>query len=93
VVLGSDVDPVREVISPGLSGLLEPLFDTERLAETALRVLDDPGSYRPLGQAARALVEEKYGLDVCIPELKNYFERVTQTARVGFPMRLAQAVH
>jgi glycosyltransferase involved in cell wall biosynthesis len=80
VVLGSDVDPVREVISPGRSGLLEPLFDTERLAETALRVLDDPGSYRALGQAARALIEEKYGLDVCVQELKDYFERVAQTA-------------
>lgn len=75
-VLGADVEPVREVLAPGRTGLLEPLFDTERLAETALRVLDDPGSYRPLGLAARALVEEKYALDVCIPTLKTYFERI-----------------
>ena len=34
-----------------------------------------------------------YGLDVCIPALKNYFERVAQTGRVGSPVRLAQAVH
>jgi glycosyltransferase involved in cell wall biosynthesis len=83
VVLGSDVDPVREVIAPGRCGLLEPLFDTERLTETALRVLANPGSYRPLGQAARALVEENYSLDVCIPRLKNYFERVAQTGPGG----------
>jgi glycosyltransferase involved in cell wall biosynthesis len=76
MVLGSDVDPVRELISPGGNGLLEPLFDTERITETALRVLDDPGRYRPLGQAARALMEERYGLDACIPKLKDYFERV-----------------
>jgi glycosyltransferase involved in cell wall biosynthesis len=83
VVLGSDVAPVREVIEPGRCGLLEPLFDTERLSETALRVLNDPSSYRPLGQAARALVEEKYSLDVCIPELKSYFDRFAERGRAG----------
>jgi glycosyltransferase involved in cell wall biosynthesis len=80
VVLGSDVDPVREVISPGRTGLLEPLFDLDRLTETAMRVLDDPAGYRPLGQAARELVEEKYSIDVCIPELKDYFERVVSSS-------------
>jgi glycosyltransferase involved in cell wall biosynthesis len=76
VVLGSDVPPVREVIEPGRTGLVEPLFDVDRLAETALRVLDDPAAFRPLGQAARALVEERYSLDVAVPDLKDYFERV-----------------
>jgi glycosyltransferase involved in cell wall biosynthesis len=75
VVLGSDVTPVREVIEPGRTGLVEPLFDADRLTRTALKVLDDPAEYRPLGEAARTLVEEKYSLEVCIPELKDYFER------------------
>jgi glycosyltransferase involved in cell wall biosynthesis len=76
VVLASDVAPVREVIEPGYNGLVEPLFDTERLAETALRVVDDPAAFRPLGQAARALMEEKYSIEVAVPELKEYFERM-----------------
>jgi len=75
VVLGSDVPPVREVISPGVNGLTEPLFDTDRQAEAALRVLADPAAYRPLGQAGRQLIVEKYSLEVTIPELKEYFER------------------
>lgn len=83
VVLGSDVDPVREVLSPGRTGLLEPLFDLDRLTETALHVLDDPGNYRALGQAARTLVEEKYSIDVCVPELKAYFERVASSRRLS----------
>ncbi|HLJ91729.1 MAG TPA: glycosyltransferase [Gemmataceae bacterium] len=78
VVLGSQVDPVREVVEPGRTGLMEPLYDIDRLAETSLGVLANPGQYRPLGQAARKWVEEKYSLDVCIPELKDYFERVGQ---------------
>ncbi len=79
VVLASDVPPVREVISPGVNGLIEPLFDTDRQADTALRVLADPAAFRPLGQAGRQLMVEKYSLEVAIPELKAYFERAAGT--------------
>jgi glycosyltransferase involved in cell wall biosynthesis len=76
VVLGSDVPPVREVIRPGENGLVEPLFDVERLTETALKVLDDPAEFAPLGHAACRTIEETYSLEVCIPPLKDFFERV-----------------
>lgn len=75
VVLASDVEPVREVIEPSINGLVEPLFDVDRLTETTLRVLDDPAAYRPLGQAARDLMESRYSLDVAVPALRSYFER------------------
>jgi glycosyltransferase involved in cell wall biosynthesis len=81
VVLASDVPPVREMIEPGRTGLVEPLFDTERLAETALRVLADPGAFRPLGQAARALMEERYSLDEAVPALRDFFERQASRGR------------
>jgi glycosyltransferase involved in cell wall biosynthesis len=76
VVLASDVGPVREVIRPGVNGLVEPLFDIDGLTRTALRVLDDPGQFRPLGVAARRLMVERYGVDVAVPALREYFERV-----------------
>ena len=91
VVLAGDVPPVREVIEPGRNGLVEPLFDAERLAEAALRVLDDAAAFRPLGQAARALVEEKYSLDRAVPELRAYFEWIaaagTPSVGAGDPTR------
>jgi glycosyltransferase involved in cell wall biosynthesis len=71
---------VREVIQPGETGLLEPLFDEDRLSGTALRVLDDPPSLRPLGMAGSRLIEEKYSLQVAIPELKKYFESIANQA-------------
>lgn len=76
VVLASDVEPVREILEPGVHGLVEPLFDVDRLAETALRVLADPAGHAPLGRAARRRVEAHYSLDVAVPALKDYFERV-----------------
>jgi len=81
VVLGSDVPPVVEVIEPGVNGLVEPLFDVDRLAETALRVLDDPAGFAPLGLAARRTIEEKYSMTVAIPALQDYFERIASAGR------------
>jgi glycosyltransferase involved in cell wall biosynthesis len=74
VVLASDVPPVREVVEDGHSGLIEPLFDVDRLTERALRVLDDPAAFAPLGRAARETIEEKYSLEVCIPPLARFLE-------------------
>ncbi len=75
VVLASDVGPVREVVEPGVNGLVENLFDIDALVAAALRVLDDPASYRPLAEAGRELIERRYSLDVAVPELREYFER------------------
>jgi glycosyltransferase involved in cell wall biosynthesis len=76
VVLGSDVPPVLEVIEPGSNGLVEPLFDVDRLVEAALRVLDDPEAFRPLGLEARRTIEEKYSIETCISPLADFFERI-----------------
>jgi glycosyltransferase involved in cell wall biosynthesis len=81
VVLGSDVPPVRELIDPGRNGLIEPLFDLDRLTETALRVLDDPAAFAPLGRAARETIERRYSIDACIPPLADLFER-TATGQI-----------
>ena len=80
-VLGSDVPPVREVIEPGVTGLVEPLFDADQLADTALKILADPAAYKSLGKAARALIQEKYSLETCVPKLKDYFERVASAGK------------
>jgi glycosyltransferase involved in cell wall biosynthesis len=75
VVLASDTEPVREVVYDGETGLLAPFADVDALTERALRVLDDPAAHRPLAQAGRALVEERYALDVTYPELCRVFGR------------------
>jgi glycosyltransferase involved in cell wall biosynthesis len=81
VVLASDVPQVREVITPGVHGLLEPFFDVERLSETALRILADPAAFQPHRTAGRRLVETKYSLEVAVPALQGYFERVANSRR------------
>jgi glycosyltransferase involved in cell wall biosynthesis len=76
LVLAGDTEPVREIVEPGRHGLLAPLFDTDEQARLALRALDDPGAHAPLREAGRRLIEEKYSLDVAVPALADFFERV-----------------
>ena len=83
VVLASDVAPVLEVIEPGVNGLVAPLFDTEAWVDAARKVLDDPAAFAPLGRAARETVERRYSLEVAIPDLKAYFERVAAAGPRG----------
>jgi glycosyltransferase involved in cell wall biosynthesis len=78
VVLASDVAPVREVIRDGENGLLRDFFDVEGLAEAAMRVLRDPTGYRQLGRAGRALVENRYSLDVTYPRLRALFDALAR---------------
>ena len=85
VVLAGDVEPVRELIEPGKNGLLEPLFDGDRLVETALRVLDDPAAYRALGIEARRRIEAQYSLETAVPELKEFFEQVANVGQASRP--------
>jgi glycosyltransferase involved in cell wall biosynthesis len=77
-VLASDVEPVREIIEPGVTGLVAPLFDIDAQTEQALRVLDDPAAHAPLGEAGRRLLEDRYSLEVCVPGLEQFFLRVCQ---------------
>ncbi len=84
VVLGSDTPPVREAIAHGRTGLLADFFSPEAFADAAGRVLDDPAAHRPLGDAARALVLERYALDVCLPQFDALVnDAMTRRPRAG----------
>lgn len=68
VVVASATAPVREVIEPGNNGLLVDFFDGEGLAAAIAAVLADRAAHRPLGQAARRSVVQRYDLNsLCLP--------------------------
>jgi glycosyltransferase involved in cell wall biosynthesis len=72
-VLASGTAPVREVIEHERTGLLADFFDIGGLADQACRVLDDPSAFRPLGRAGMELVQAKYSLDICLPQLMDLY--------------------
>jgi glycosyltransferase involved in cell wall biosynthesis len=80
-VLASDTAPVREVVVDGENGLLVDFFDVEALAARAVEVLEQPGSFAPLGVAAKRTIDERYSLDLIIPQMGAFYEEVVAQAR------------
>jgi glycosyltransferase involved in cell wall biosynthesis len=73
-VLASDTDPVREMIRHEENGLLVDFFDVEGFADLAGRVLDAPQTYKPLGQAGVKMIQDRYSLQVCLPQMLALYE-------------------
>ncbi len=68
LVIGSRTAPVEEVIEDGRNGILRGFFDADGIADAAVDALANPGRYRPLREAARRTVVERYDLRrVCVP--------------------------
>jgi glycosyltransferase involved in cell wall biosynthesis len=61
-VVATDVGGVRSAVRDGESGWLAASDDTERLADAAGRLLDDPRRRSTMGQAGRAHVTSLYTL-------------------------------
>jgi glycosyltransferase involved in cell wall biosynthesis len=64
-VLATEVSGTREVVEPGVSGLLVPPGDVDRLAaglRELLRIARTPEATRAMGRAARQRVVERYGV-------------------------------
>jgi len=83
VVLASETSPVRELIAHERTGLLVPFFDIEAFVATANRVLDNPGQFRPLGNAAADLIRSRYGLDVVFPQFMTLCETARRNRAAG----------
>jgi glycosyltransferase involved in cell wall biosynthesis len=81
-VLASDTAPVQEVIRHEQNGLLADFYDVDGLVQQALRVLEDPRRFHPLGQAGVQLIDAKYSLARTIPEVVGFYQRVV---RGSFP--------
>ena len=74
LVIGSDTDPVREVIEDGKNGLLVDFFSPEQIADRVDEVLDHPDRMAALRKAARETVLERYALKDRLPELVRNIE-------------------
>lgn len=67
-VIGSDTEPVREVVEHGKTGLLVDYFQPDALAAQVIDVLARPDQYAHLGPAARAQTVEHYDFATrCLP--------------------------
>lgn len=76
VVIGSNTDPVTEVIENKKNGLIIDFFDHDDLVKNVTNVLNDKAKYIDIGVEARKTILEKYDLrKVCLPAQLNLIKR------------------
>lgn len=66
LIVGSDTEPVKEVIRDGINGLLAPFHDERALAGRIEQALAQPALARSLRRAARETVIAGYERERCI---------------------------
>lgn len=72
-VVATDVGSVAELVRDGQTGRLVPPADSRALADALIKLLDERESWPRLGQAGRAIVTEKYNLDILNDYLVEHY--------------------
>lgn len=68
-IVAADVEPVREAMTHGETGLLVDFHDPQALAKQVIEVMEAPEKFAHLGKAARKHVVAEYDfLTKCLPE-------------------------
>lgn len=81
LVIASDTAPVREVIEPGMNGLLTDFFDADALSARVGDVLDAPARFASLRAAARETIVSRYDTDRCLMQWQALIDRVAPPRR------------
>lgn len=68
LVVGSDTDPVREVIRHNENGILTPFWNHEVLANTVIDALNNREKYHDLCISARQTITDRYELRKTLPQ-------------------------
>jgi L-malate glycosyltransferase len=75
-VVATGTEGAREVIEDQKTGLLVPIGDVERLAESVVRLLTDENQRRRLGNQAREAVNERFSLNRMVDEIERLYTEV-----------------
>jgi len=73
LVIGSDTEPVRELIRDGENGRLVPFGDPQAIADAVCDALERPEDYRHMRAAARATILKNYAARDIYPKKEELF--------------------
>lgn len=82
-VIGPAVDGVPEAIEDGVTGILVPPEDPERLADALERLAGDPGLRRRLGNAGRERAERDFTRARYVREFESLYEELISGSPAG----------
>lgn len=74
--IATDAGGPREIIRPGVTGLLVPPGDAAALAAAIRRLRADPAGAARMGEAAAADVRERFGIDRTVARVERIYREV-----------------
>jgi glycosyltransferase involved in cell wall biosynthesis len=75
-VVATNIGGSRELVEHGRTGLLVPPDDHGQIASAVEVILDDPDAASAMAARARALVDERFGLERMVSEYASLYERL-----------------
>jgi glycosyltransferase involved in cell wall biosynthesis len=75
-VVATKAGGIPEVVEDGLTGLLVPTRDPEAMAAAIIRLLNDPGLRRQMGEAAILSVRERFSVERMVLDTLRVYQRV-----------------
>jgi len=82
LIVGSDTEPLHEMITHGENGLLVPFFEVDKLVAQVNQVLDKKMNYQTLKDAARKTIVSNYSTRDLLPKYKQLLETVVNRSQV-----------
>ena len=79
LVIGSDTEPVREVIKHKQNGFLVPFHNSKQLANQIIEALNDKDHNMKLRTNARKTIINNYNLDDCLVNQLNLINKITDS--------------
>lgn len=80
-VVSTDVGGVRSVVADGVSGVLTPPGDPSAVSRALARLLAEPESRRRMGLAGRARVQERFGHQRLVADIRALYVQVLSDKR------------
>jgi glycosyltransferase involved in cell wall biosynthesis len=80
-VVLTDVVGNRDVVEPGVSGVVAPFGDVAALAEAVTRLITDPDHRRSVGQAGRRRLEEQFDARLMGTRLEGHYRTAVRNRR------------
>ena len=76
ILVGSDTDPVKEVIEDGKNGVLVPFWEPKAIAKTLTHILDHQDQYEEIRKNARQTILDRYDVKNLLPKYRHLIESV-----------------
>lgn len=83
LIVGSDTEPVRELITDGENGVLVPFFEPDALVEKVCHILDNKDEYEPLRKNARQTIVENYAVRDLLPKYWDLIKSVANGSQIS----------